>query len=73
MEQEIDMQSGAVSRVMQSLYCSVVVRRTMSQKAMLSIYCSVCFPPLTYNYELSIITKRIRSWLQVTEMSLSLS
>ena len=69
MEREIDRWIGAVAAVMWSLYCSVVVKRELSQKAKLSIYQSVYVPTLTYGHELWVMTERIRSQIQAAEMS----
>ncbi|TWW81097.1 hypothetical protein D4764_01G0009120 [Takifugu flavidus] len=69
MEQEIDRQIGAASAVMRTLHRSVVVKRELSQKAKLSIYWLIFVPTLTYGHELWVMTKRIRSRVQVAEMS----
>ncbi|KAK3526897.1 hypothetical protein QTP86_003592 [Hemibagrus guttatus] len=69
MDREIDRWIGAVAAVMRSMYQSVVVKNELSQKAKLSIYQSIYVPTLTYGYELWVMTKRIRSRIQVAQMS----
>ena len=54
---------------MWSLYRSVVVKRELSRKAKLSIYRSIYVPTLTYGHELWVMTERIRSRIQASEMS----
>ena len=68
-EREIDRLIGAAAAVMRSLYRSVVVKRELSRKAKLSIYWSIYVPTLTYGHELWVMTKRIKFWIQATEMS----
>jgi len=53
MEREMDRRIGAASAVMRALYRSVVVKRELSRKAMLSIYRSIYVPTLTYGHELT--------------------
>ncbi|XP_029984805.1 uncharacterized protein LOC115415389 [Sphaeramia orbicularis] len=57
MEREVDRQIGAASTVMRTLNLSVVVKRELSQKAMLSIYWLIYVPTLTYGHELWVMTK----------------
>ncbi len=51
MEREIGQRIGAAEAVLHSLYCTVVMKRELSQKAKLSISCSVFVPTLTYGLE----------------------
>ena len=69
MEREMDRQYGAASAVIRALYRTVVVKRGLSQKAKLSIYQSIFVPTLTYGHELCVVTERMRSRIQVAEMS----
>ncbi len=69
LEWEIDRQIGATSAVMRSMYRSVVVKKELSCKAKLLIYQSIYVPTLTYGHELSVMTKRTRSWIESAEMS----
>jgi len=69
MEREMDRWIGAVSAVMRTLYLSVVVKRELSQKAKLSIYRSIYVPTLTYGHKLWVVIERMRSRIQVAEMS----
>ncbi|KAK3558298.1 hypothetical protein QTP86_014684 [Hemibagrus guttatus] len=68
MDHEIDRRIGAVA-VMRSMYRSVVVKKELSWKAKLLIYQSIYVQTLTYGHELWVMTERIRSWIQVAEMS----
>ncbi|KAK3523071.1 hypothetical protein QTP86_012652 [Hemibagrus guttatus] len=69
MDREIDRWIGAAAAVMRPMYWSVVVKKELSRKAKLSIYQSIYVPTLTYGHELWVMTERIRSRIQVAEMS----
>ncbi|KAK3526845.1 hypothetical protein QTP86_000734 [Hemibagrus guttatus] len=69
MDREIDRQIGAAAAVMRSMYRSVVVKKELSRKAKFSIYQSIYVPTLTYGHELWVMPERIRSRIQVAEMS----
>ncbi|KAK3534043.1 hypothetical protein QTP86_000634 [Hemibagrus guttatus] len=69
MDCEIDRRIGAATAVMRSMYWSVVVKKELSRKAKLSIYHSIYIPTLTYSHELWVMTERVRSRIQVAEMS----
>ncbi|KAK3552451.1 hypothetical protein QTP86_011720 [Hemibagrus guttatus] len=69
MDREIDRRIGAAAAVMRSMYQSVVVKKELSWKAKLSIYQSIYVPTLTYGHELWVMTERVRSRIQVAEMS----
>ena len=73
MEQDVDRQIEAALAVMQILRQSVVLRRELSQKAKLSIYRSIYVPALNYCHGLWVVTKRMRSQIQVAKMSCCLS
>ena len=64
----MDTRIGKASAVMQALYYSVVVRRELSKKAKLSIFKTVCVPIFTYDHEYWLMTKRVRSQVQPSEM-----
>ncbi|KAK3565649.1 hypothetical protein QTP86_013330 [Hemibagrus guttatus] len=69
MDHEIDRWIGAAAAVMRSMYRSVVVKKELSRKAKLSIYQSIYVPTLTYGHEPWVMTERVRSRIQVAEMS----
>ncbi|KAK3510626.1 hypothetical protein QTP70_011883 [Hemibagrus guttatus] len=69
MDREIDRRIGAAAAVMRSMYRSVVVKKELTQKAKLSIYQSIYVPTLTYDHELWVMTERVRSRIQVAEIS----
>ena len=60
MKREIDRRIGAVSAVMRALHRPVVVKKELSQKVNRSIYVPT--------YELWVMTKRTRSWIQAAEI-----
>ncbi|KAK3561115.1 hypothetical protein QTP86_028310, partial [Hemibagrus guttatus] len=69
MDRKIDSRLGAAAAVMRSMYRSVVVKKELSRKAKRSIYQSIYVPTLTYGHELWVMTERVRSRIQVAEMS----
>ena len=64
----MELEIGAASAVIQTLYPSVVVKTELSQKARLSAYRSIFVPTLTCGPDLWVETKRIRWQIQVAEM-----
>ena len=54
---------------MRALYYSVVMKRELSKKAKLSIFKAVFVPILTYGHESWLMTERVRSQVQASEMS----
>uniref|UniRef100_A0A3B3WF71 HECT-type E3 ubiquitin transferase n=1 Tax=Poecilia mexicana TaxID=48701 RepID=A0A3B3WF71_9TELE len=56
------------SAVKRALYWSVMVKRELSQKVKLSIYWSIYVPTLICGHELWVMTERMRSRIQATEM-----
>jgi len=60
---------GVSSAVMRALLRSVVVKRELSQKEELSVYCSIFVPTLTYVPVVLVVTKRMRLWKREAEMS----
>ncbi|KAK3564249.1 hypothetical protein QTP86_012027 [Hemibagrus guttatus] len=69
MDREIDRRIGAAAALMRSMYLSVVLKKELSQKAKLLIYQSIYVSTLTYSHELWVMNERIRSRIQVAEMS----
>ncbi|KAL3045558.1 hypothetical protein OYC64_013764 [Pagothenia borchgrevinki] len=65
MEREMGRRIGAV---LQSLYCTVVTKRELSQKAKLSVYRAISVPTLTYGHEGWVMTERTRLRIQAAEM-----
>ena len=53
---------------MRALHYSVVIKRELSKKAKLSIFKAVFVPILTYGHESGVMTKRVRSQVQASEM-----
>ena len=53
---------------MRALHYSVVMKRELSKKAKLSIFKTVVAPNLTYCHESWVITERVRSQVQASEM-----
>ena len=50
--------------VMHALHRSVVMKRELSQKTKLAVFCSIFVPILTYGHELWVMTERMRSRVQ---------
>ena len=53
---------------MRALHDSVVMKRELLKKAKLSVFKAVCVPTLTYGHESWVVTKRVRSQVQASEM-----
>ena len=53
---------------MRALHYSVVMKRELSKKAKLSIFKAVFVPILTYGHESWVMTTRMRSQVQATEI-----
>ena len=53
---------------MRALLYSVVMKRELSKKAKLSILKTVFIPILTYGHESWVMTERMRSQVQASEM-----
>ena len=66
--EELDTRIGKASAVMRALHYSVVIKRELSKKAKLSIFKTVFVPILTYGHESWVMTERMRSQVQASEM-----
>ena len=66
--EEFDTRIGKASAVMRALHYSVVMKRELSKKVKLSIFKAVFFPILTYGHESWVMTERMRSQVQASEM-----
>ena len=53
---------------MRALHYSVVIKRELSKKAKLSVFKAVFVPILTYGHESWVMTERMRSQVQASEM-----
>ena len=67
-DEELDTRIGKASAVMRALHYSVVMKRESSKKAKLSIFKAVFVPILTYGHESWVMTERMRSQVQASEM-----
>ena len=67
-DEELDTRIGKASSVMRALHYSVVMKRELSKKAKVSIFKTVFVPILTYGHEFLVMTKRMRSRVQASEM-----
>ena len=67
-DKEIDNRISKASAVMQALQGSVVTKRELSKKAKLAIFRSIFVPILTYGHESWVMTERMRSQVQASEM-----
>jgi len=59
---------GKASAVIRALQYSVVMKRELSKKAKLSVFNAVFVRILTYGHESWVMTERIQSQLQASEM-----
>ena len=67
-DEELDTRIGKASAVMRALHYSVVMKRELSKKAKLSIFKAVFVPILTYGHESWVMTERMRSQVQASEI-----
>ena len=67
-DKELDTRIGKASAVMRALHYSVVMKRELSKKAKLSIFKAVFVPILTYGHESWVMTERMRSQVQASEV-----
>ena len=67
-DEELDTRIGKASAVMRAWHYSVVMKRELSKKAKLSIFKTVFVPILTYGHEFWVMTERVRSQVQASEM-----
>ena len=67
-DEELDTRIDKPSAVMRSLHYSVVMKRELSKKAKLSIFKAMFVPILTYGHESWVMTERMRSQVQRSEM-----
>ena len=67
-DKELDTRIDKASAVMRALNYSVVMKRELSKKAKLSIFKAVFVPILTYGHKSWVMTKRVRSQVQASEM-----
>ena len=64
-DDELDTRIGKASSVMRALHNSVVIKRELSKKAKLSIFCPHI---LTYGLEFWVMTESVRLQVQAFEM-----
>ena len=67
-DEELDTRIGKASAVMRALHYSVIMKRELPKKAKLSIFKAVFVPILTYGHEFLVMTERVRSQVQTSEM-----
>ena len=67
-DEEIDIRAGKASAVMRALQYSVVLKRELSKKAKLSVFKTIFVPILTYGHESWVMTEKVRSQVQASEM-----
>ena len=70
-DEELDTRIGKASAVMRALHYSVVMKRELSKKTKLSIFKAVFVPIPTYGHESWVMTERMRSQVQASEMRFS--
>ena len=67
-DEELDTRIGKASAVMRALHYSVVMKRELWKKVKLSVFKVIFVPILTYGHESWVMTKRMRSIVQASEM-----
>ena len=67
-DEELNIQIGKASAVMQALHYPVAMKRESSKYAKLSIFKTVFVPILTYGHESWVMTERMRSQVQASKM-----
>ena len=66
-DEELDTRVGKASAVMRALHY-IVMKRELSKKAKLPVFKAVFVPILTYGHESWVMTERMRSQVQASEM-----
>ena len=67
-DEDLDTRTDKASAIMRALHYSVVMKQELSKKAKLSIFKAVFVPILTYGHESWVMTERVRSHVQASEM-----
>ena len=67
-DEELDTWIGKASAVMRALHYSIVMKRELSKKAKLWVFKTVFVPILTCGHESRVMTERMRSQVQASEM-----
>ena len=67
-DEELDIRIGKASAVMRALRYSVVMKRELSKKSKALIFQSTFVSILTYGHESWVMTERVRSRVQASEM-----
>ena len=67
-DEKLHVRSGKATAVMLALHNSVVQNPELSRKAKLSVFKSIFIPILTYGHESWVLTEKIRSQMQASEM-----
>ena len=67
-DEELDTQIGTASAVMRALHYSVIMKQELLKKAKLSIFKTAFVPIRTYGHESWVMTKRVRSQVQASQM-----
>ena len=67
-DEELDTRIGKANAGTRALHYSVAMKRELSKKAQLSIFKTVFVPILNYCHESWVMTERVRSQVQVSEL-----
>ena len=67
-DDKLDTRIDKASAVMRALHYSVVMKRELSNQAKLSLFKAVFVPISTYGHESWVMTERVRSQMQASEM-----
>ena len=69
-DEELDTRIGNASALMRALHYSIAMKRELSKKAKLSIFETVFVPILTFSHDSWVMTKRVRSQVQASEIKI---
>ena len=67
-DEELDVRLGKASAVMRALHHLVVLKWELSRKTKLSVFKSIFVPILSYRHESWVMTQRVRSQMQASEI-----
>ena len=67
-DDELDTQISKASAVVRALHCLLFMKQELSKNAKLSIFKTVFVPILTHGHKSWVMTKRVRSQVQASEL-----
>ena len=67
-DEEMDIRISKAGAVMHALHRSIVMKRELPEKAKFAVFRSIFVPIFTYGHESWIMTEKMQSQVQVSEM-----